>query len=296
MPKINVYLPDDLAAAVREAGLSVSPICQEALAEAVRVVGAVREEVEVLRAPDFDPERQPQISARIAARMTDHLRHAVDRARDLARARGIVDTEHLLVGVIDEPDNLGTQVLRSLDVDVPRLREAAARAAIRAREGGSRRPRGPGGSQSPRGRDGTPAGQDVLGGLSPAARLAIAAALDGAVDLGHGFLGCEHLVLGLAEVAGGGVGGRVGGSVGGGAGGSVGGGVGGSVGGGAGELLRGLGIEPNDLRRAIPPAVAAAALGYSNARQRFAPAFADRLAEINRRLEGFEQRLTAGGL
>ena len=39
MPKINVYLPDDLATAVREAGIPVSPVCQKALAEAVRLVG-----------------------------------------------------------------------------------------------------------------------------------------------------------------------------------------------------------------------------------------------------------------
>ena len=42
MPKINVYLPDDLATAVREAGIPVSPVCQKALAEAVRRVGRAR--------------------------------------------------------------------------------------------------------------------------------------------------------------------------------------------------------------------------------------------------------------
>jgi hypothetical protein len=61
-------------------------------------------------------------------------------------------------------------------------------------------------------------------------------------------------------------------------------------------LLREAGIEPEAIRRAIPPAVAAAALGYSNARRRFAPAVADRLTDIDRRLEDFEQRLNAGGL
>jgi ATP-dependent Clp protease ATP-binding subunit ClpC len=34
-PKINVYLPDDLAAEVKAAGLPVSAICQQALADAV---------------------------------------------------------------------------------------------------------------------------------------------------------------------------------------------------------------------------------------------------------------------
>jgi len=258
-------LPDDLAAAVREARLSVSPICQTALAEAVRVVGAAREAVEVIRDPEFDPREHPQISARVAARMTGHLRHALDRAREVAGAGGLVETEHLLVGVIDEPDNLGTQVLRSLDVDVGRLRDTALRAGkARTRKGAARRSR----PRSGRVRDGRQRREDVLGGLSIAARLSIAVALAGAVDLGHDFLGCEHLVLGLAEESGGT----------------------------AGELLRDLGVSADAVRRAIPPALAAAALGYSNARQPFAPAVAGRLEDINRRLDEFEERLGAGGL
>lgn len=35
MPKINVYLPEDLAAEVRRAGIPVSAVCQQALADAV---------------------------------------------------------------------------------------------------------------------------------------------------------------------------------------------------------------------------------------------------------------------
>jgi hypothetical protein len=104
---VHWSLPDDLAAAVREARLSVSPICQTALAEAVRVVGAAREAVEVMRDPEFDPREHPQISARVAARMTGHLRHALDHAREVAGAGGLVETEHLLVGVIDHPTTAG---------------------------------------------------------------------------------------------------------------------------------------------------------------------------------------------
>jgi len=45
MPKINVYLPDDLADAVRDAGLPVSAICQRALEFAVRRITAIRQTV-----------------------------------------------------------------------------------------------------------------------------------------------------------------------------------------------------------------------------------------------------------
>ena len=54
MPKINVYLPDELADAVREAGLPVSPICQRALEQAVRAeLAPLIERIERLEArPD----------------------------------------------------------------------------------------------------------------------------------------------------------------------------------------------------------------------------------------------------
>ena len=42
MPKINVYLPDELAVAVKEAQVPVSAICQSALERAVRDVQSVR--------------------------------------------------------------------------------------------------------------------------------------------------------------------------------------------------------------------------------------------------------------
>ena len=43
MPKINVYLPDDLAEAVRDSGLPVSAVCQRALEDAVRRITAIRQ-------------------------------------------------------------------------------------------------------------------------------------------------------------------------------------------------------------------------------------------------------------
>ena len=42
MPKINVYLPDDLAESVKETGLPVSAICQRALEQSVKRVSAIR--------------------------------------------------------------------------------------------------------------------------------------------------------------------------------------------------------------------------------------------------------------
>jgi hypothetical protein len=42
MPKVTVYLPDDLATDVKAAGISVSAICQRALEEEVKKASALR--------------------------------------------------------------------------------------------------------------------------------------------------------------------------------------------------------------------------------------------------------------
>jgi len=42
MPKLTIYVPDELLAAVREAELSISPICQRALQREVQRVQAMR--------------------------------------------------------------------------------------------------------------------------------------------------------------------------------------------------------------------------------------------------------------
>jgi hypothetical protein len=47
MPKINVYVSDDLAERVRAAGISVSPVCQRALEEEVRKMEAGAETYEI---------------------------------------------------------------------------------------------------------------------------------------------------------------------------------------------------------------------------------------------------------
>ena len=61
MPKINVYLPDELADAVRDAQVPVSAICQTALEHAVREVSALRGSEEV-------PTTEPGHGARVRQR------------------------------------------------------------------------------------------------------------------------------------------------------------------------------------------------------------------------------------
>jgi post-segregation antitoxin (ccd killing protein) len=61
MPKINVYLPDALASAVKDAEVPVSAVCQAALSDAVERIGRTRRGVAALR----DAATPPAILQRI---------------------------------------------------------------------------------------------------------------------------------------------------------------------------------------------------------------------------------------
>lgn len=65
MPKVTIYLPDQLAAEVKAAGISVSPVCQRALEQEVRIMEAtkineseIREAAMRLRSEEADETRQ----------------------------------------------------------------------------------------------------------------------------------------------------------------------------------------------------------------------------------------------
>ena len=125
MPKINVYLPDDLAAAVRAADVPVSAVCQRALADAIQIVQKVRKSVTALRNPQFDPDSHPQFAARLVSRMTPRLRQALALARDASATTHLVTTRHLLLGIVDQHDNLAVRLLQSLGQDVDMIRDTA---------------------------------------------------------------------------------------------------------------------------------------------------------------------------
>ena len=154
--------------------------------------------------PASTHERQPDISRHVAHHMTPRLRRVIRRAHELVEPPGAVGTEDLLVGVLDEPGNLGVVVLA-----VPRRRPAgssvtrrqAPRVAARLGPGAGAEARPP----NPGRRDGTSSSEraqlaeELLERLSFAARLVVASSIDVATELGHEFLGCEHLVAALCD-------------------------------------------------------------------------------------------------
>ncbi len=120
MPKINVYLPDELAESVRRAGIPVSSVCQRALADAVA-------------AADGPP--LPDSSAPELARYTNRARQVVTTARAAQAAPTSVDVAN---GIVAEGHNLAVAVLNGFDVDlddfVAELRGLARAPGARADE------------------------------------------------------------------------------------------------------------------------------------------------------------------
>lgn len=100
MGKVNVYLPDELERSVRDAGLSVSAVCQTALREALDRLGALRQDAR--------------------GSFTTRLDEVIDRARGKAAAGGReVSPEDLLGAIVEHGENLGARALAMMGVDLP---------------------------------------------------------------------------------------------------------------------------------------------------------------------------------
>ncbi len=270
VPKINVYLPDDLAEAVREMGVPVSAICQRALEASVRQVTAIRQATLGGLNPDDPAGRMSHFTTRARSAVALGLRGA--------RAAGspYVGTEHLLAGVLAEGGNLAIEVLRAMEIEPDALRHDLDRAvASRSAVDGAvddivqarREAQQPAQEQEP--------GEAEEPGVrfsGPAAN-ALELAVTEAIGLGHNYVGCEHLLLGLVS----------------------------EPEGTAGQVLCGLGAEYRPTRRAI----SAALVGYTymqgqvqgqvqpNETGKTAPAgMAQALGEaIRRELQPFAERL-----
>ncbi len=225
MPKINVYLPDDLADAVRDTGVPVSAICQRALEQAVRRITAIRQ----ISLTDLsEADLAGQLSAFTARAVT-----VLTLARD--SATGPVTTTDLLNGILTEGNNLALQVLRSMEIDPGRLRLAAAAEP---------------GEHS----------------FSDPATNALELTVGEATGLGHNYVGCEHLLIGLAA----------------------------EPDGAAGRALRAAGADVKAVRRGVSAALA----GYQHLREQTSPTGVDSLkvavqrmlTPLIRRIEALESR------
>jgi ATP-dependent Clp protease ATP-binding subunit ClpC len=230
MPKINVYLPDDLADAVRDTAIPVSAICQRALDLAVRRITAVRQATR-------DNLDDQDLSALLPS-FTERAVTVLSLARDTAGPA--VTTGDLVNAIVTEGGNLAMRVLRSIEIDPRRITVAVT----------------------------TEPGGDGAGlRFSTAAANAVELAVSEATGLGHNYVGCEHLIIGLAA----------------------------EPDGAAGRALREAGADAKVLRRSVSAALAGYSAASAAASAAAAPALAamvrQELTPLVRRIEALEARL-----
>jgi ClpA/ClpB-like protein len=249
MPKINVYLPDELADAVRDTGVPVSAICQRALEQAVRRMTMIRNAV----LGDVDAESLAGRLPHVTPRAVEALRLAVADARAAGTAN--VGTGPLLRGISTEGGNLALQILAALEIDPAAIAVGAAAEAGGEADGEA---------------DGEAGGGGAGGGLrfSTSAGNALELAVSEAIAMGHNYVGCEHLLIGLAA----------------------------EPDGNAGKALRAAGADLKTVRRAVATAIA----GYAHLRAATASppgatgiltAVRAELQPLIQRIERLEQRL-----
>jgi ATP-dependent Clp protease ATP-binding subunit ClpA len=233
MPKLNVYVPDDLAESVKALGLPVSAICQRALEQSVKRVGAIRAAV-LVDLKESDPTAG---LTRFTQRAKDVVTRAIAHAAE--RAAPEVGTKDLLHGLVTEGTNLALHVLRALEVDPEHALHELEQAATR---GDAPRP-------------------DRFGRT---AANALELTVTEAILLGHNYIGCEHLLLGLLA----------------------------EPDGAAGQVLRTLGVESKAARQAVSAALA----GYVHLQSNQPSAVAmisQALEPVIERLERLEQRIAS---
>jgi ATP-dependent Clp protease ATP-binding subunit ClpC len=164
MPKINVYLPDDLARAVREAGIPISAVCQRALADAVAAADGSFGGAEPSQDDQPSGGWQPN-------RFTDRARRVFDLAIEAAGTQQSVTSVHLIEALVEQGNNLALGVLRSLDIEPEDLLGELRATVSAARRGG----------------------EVAAASLKEVGERAAQAA----AELDNNFIGCEHVLLGI---------------------------------------------------------------------------------------------------
>ncbi|MGO9343608.1 MAG: Clp protease N-terminal domain-containing protein, partial [Acidimicrobiales bacterium] len=210
---------------------------------AVERVGRARRGIAALRDHTTPTDTLRQIGEGTRRLMTPRLVSALGVAASDVDGRLLptVSSLDLLRGLLDDGENLAVRLLLSQGADVDALAEASK--AIETDEPGPALPESSG---------------SLLARLTIPGRLACAAALEEVVELGHNYVGCEHLLVGLVASEG-----R------------------------ARDLLAEHGIQTAALRQAIGAAAASAAIE----RSRSADRNIGTLADLTRRLEAIERQL-----
>jgi ATP-dependent Clp protease ATP-binding subunit ClpA len=111
-------------------------------------------------------------------RFTERARQVVVLAQEEARGlkHNYIGTEHILLGLLREEEGLGARALRSLGIDIERVREQVVRIVGSGEEAVPRQPP-----------------------MTPRAKKVLELSLREAIALGHNYIGTEHILLGLVR-------------------------------------------------------------------------------------------------
>lgn len=171
MPKVNVYLPDDLADAVKDAGLPVSAICQRALELAVRRMTAVRETA-AGRYRDL-------VEGAAVTEFTGRVMNILDAAR-AASAEDVsaLDSGYLLRATVSDNDSMAVRVLSALDITPRHVRAELDRRSASAEPS-------------------APTSTGSVAKVAPDVARVLELAASESSALGTSYIGTEHLLLGV---------------------------------------------------------------------------------------------------
>ncbi|MGI5150589.1 Clp protease N-terminal domain-containing protein [Plantactinospora sp. CA-294935] len=138
-------------------------------------------------------DQDEQIPASVFARFTDRARNVVTQAQAEARAADSaeVGTEHLLLGILHEPDGLAGRALTALGVSAEAIRAGVRATAPESTAAGSTT-----GSAASDGPVGQPEAAEHLP-FSSGAKQVRDRTFAEALRLGHNYVGTEHILLGL---------------------------------------------------------------------------------------------------
>jgi ATP-dependent Clp protease ATP-binding subunit ClpA len=122
------------------------------------------------------PGRAEEVARGMFERFTNRARHVVVLAQEEARMlnHGYIGTEHILLGLIQEGQGVAAKALESLGISLETVREQVEETIGR--------------------------GQDARPGhlpFTPRAKKVLQLALREALQLGHNYIGTEHILLGL---------------------------------------------------------------------------------------------------
>jgi ATP-dependent Clp protease ATP-binding subunit ClpA len=129
----------------------------------------------------------------LAPPMKKAVELAIDEARKLGHSH--VGTEHLLLGIVRQPQSIGAMLLGQLGVEFEKVRHQVIATL------GQPHPRaGPAASASATSASASPSREQFVGPFdrfNAAAKKVLALAQDDAIRLKHNYIGTEHLLLGL---------------------------------------------------------------------------------------------------